>query len=467
MLMKHEIIPTNRKALKINIDTSFYGSFAEIGGGQEVARHFFQAGGASQTVAKTISAYDKSFSDELYNHGQKGRYVSEDRVQKMLNEEFTQAISLLEESRHKTLFFSFADTVEILNFAKDNQGHGWMGVKFQLYENAAPNTVILHVKLMENDGLLQQRTIGVLGVNLIYACANYYEHPNIFLQSLLDNLSKDRLRITMIRMDGPQMDYVDNRLLGVQLVKHGMTHAIMFDKDGNLSQPSDMLYKKNVLAIRGRFKPITNIAVDIFNRSLNLFQLDENYEPDNTLFFCELTLNDISSHGEIDETDFLERVDMLNEIGQNVMVSDFREFYKLTSFFTQFNIKQLRVIIGVPTLEKVLSKKYYEDLDGGILEAIAHLFQKNSKMYIYPTMKDGSDELITSENIKMDDDVKILFDYLVYNRFILDIKTTLVKELYVNSHEVLKMIQEKNKDWKKYVPIAIAQKIKENNLFVD
>lgn len=465
--MKHEIIPTNRKALKINIDTSFYGSFAEIGGGQEVARHFFQAGGASQTVAKTISAYDKSFSDELYNHGQKGRYVSEDRVQKMLNEEFTQAISLLEESRHKTLFFSFADTVEILNFAKDNQGHGWMGVKFQLYENAAPNTVILHVKLMENDGLLQQRTIGVLGVNLIYACANYYEHPNIFLQSLLDNLSKDRLRITMIRMDGPQMDYVDNRLLGVQLVKHGMTHAIMFDKDGNLSQPSDMLYKKNVLAIRGRFKPITNIAVDIFNRSLNLFQLDENYEPDNTLFFCELTLNDISSHGEIDETDFLERVDMLNEIGQNVMVSDFREFYKLTSFFTQFNIKQLRVIIGVPTLEKVLSKKYYEDLDGGILEAIAHLFQKNSKMYIYPTMKDGSDELITSENIKMDDDVKILFDYLVYNRFILDIKTTLVKELYVNSHEVLKMIQEKNKDWKKYVPIAIAQKIKENNLFVD
>lgn len=467
MLMKHEIIPTNRKALKINIDTSFYGSFAEIGGGQEVARHFFQAGGASQTVAKTISAYDKSFSDELYNHGQKGRYVSEDRVQKMLNEEFTQAISLLEESRHKTLFFSFADTVEILNFAKDNQGHGWMGVKFQLYENAAPNTVILHVKLMENDGLLQQRTIGVLGVNLIYACANYYEHPNIFLQSLLDNLSKDRLRITMIRMDGPQMDYVDNRLLGVQLVKHGMTHAIMFDKDGNLSQPSDMLYKKNVLAIRGRFKPITNIAVDIFNRSLNLFQLDENYEPDNTLFFCELTLNDISSHGEIDETDFLERVDMLNEIGQNVMVSDFREFYKLTSFFTQFNIKQLRVIIGVPTLEKVLSKKYYKDLDGGILEAIAHLFQKNSKMYIYPTMKDGSDELITSENIKMDDDVKILFDYLVYNRFILDIKTTLVKELYVNSHEVLKMIQEKNKDWKKYVPIAIAQKIKENNLFVD
>jgi len=465
--MKHEIIPTNRKALKINIDTTFYGSFAEIGGGQEVARYFFQAGGASQTVAKSISAYDKSFSDELYNQGKKGRYVSEDRVKKMLNEEFLQVASLLNSKVDKTLFFSFADTVEILNFTKTNQGHGWMGVKFQLHENAEPNTVILHVKLLENDGLLQQRTVGTLGVNLIYACTYYYEHPNIFLQSLIDNLSKDQLRITMIRMEGPDLDYVDNRLLGVQLVKHGITHAIMFDKDGNVAQPSDMLYKKNVLAIRGQFKPITNITVDIINRSLNLFQLDENYEPDNTLFFCELTLNGISSHGEIDVNNFLERVNMLNDIGQNVMVSDFKEFYKLTTFFTQFNIKQLRVIIGVPTLEKVLQKKYYENLNGGILEAVAKLFNKNSKMYIYPTMKEGSGELITSENIRMEEDVKMLFDYLVYNRFILDIQTTLIKELYVNSHEVLHMIKTGNKDWKKYVPITIAQRIKKKNLFVE
>ena len=465
--MVHELIPTNRKALKVNIDTSFYGSFAEIGGGQEVARHFFQAGGASQTIAKSISAYDKSFSDELYNQGNKGRYVSEDRVQKMLKEEYTQAVSLLKDYRDKTLFFAFADTVEILNFSKTNQGHGWMGVKFQLHENSAPNTVILHVKLMENDGLLQQRTIGTLGVNLIYACINFHKYPNVFLESLIDNLSHDRLRITMIRMEGPDLDYVDNRLLGVQLVKHGMTHAIMFDKDGNLAQPSDMLYKKNVLAIRGRFKPITNIAVDIFNRSINLFQLDDDYEPDNTLFFCELTLNDISSDGEINENDFLERVNMLNDIGQNVMLSDFKEFYKLTNFFTQFNIQQLRIIIGVPTLEKVLNKKYYENLSGGILEAVAQLFTKNSKMYIYPTMKEGSDELITSKNIKMDEDVKILFDYLVYNRFILDIQTTLIKDLYVNSHEVLKMIKEGNKDWKKYVPLSVAQKIKEKNMFME
>jgi hypothetical protein len=463
--MQHEIIPTNRKALKLNIDTSFYGSFAEIGGGQEVARHFFQAGGASQTVAKTISAYDKSFSDVLYNKGNKGRYVSEDRLVKMLGEEFDQTVKLLRKDRDDALFFAFADTMEILNFTKTNHGHGWMGVRFQLSPDSEPNTVVLHVKLMENDGLLQQRTIGILGVNLLYACAYYHNTPNTFLESLVDNLSKDRLRITMIRMEGPDLSYVDNRLLAVQLVKHGMTHTIMFDKHGNVAQPSDMLYKKNVLVIRGRFKPVTNIQLDIFNRSMNLFQLDEDYEPDNTLFFCELTLNGISSKGQIDEVDFLERVNMLNDLGQNVMVSDFREFYKLTSFFSQFNIRQLRVIIGVPTLEKVLNKKYYTDLDGGILEAVSKLFRRDTKMYIYPTMQKESKELITSRNIKMDDDVKILFEYLVKNRLILDIQTTLIKDLYITSHEVLEMIRNNDPGWKKYVPIQIAKTIKEKNLF--
>ncbi len=463
----HEVIPTNRKALKINIDTNFYGSFAEIGGGQEVARHFFQAGGASQTVAKSISAYDKSFSDELYNHGQKGRYVSEDRLLKMLNTEYDQTVNLLGSDKKDALFFAFADTMEILNFTKTNQGHGWMGVKFRLTPDGEANTVVIHVKLMENDGLLQQRSIGILGVNLLYACAYHYADPHTFLQSLVDNLGKDRLRITMIRMEGPNLSYVDNRLLAVLLVKYGMTHTIMFDKNGNVAQPSDMLYKKNVLVIRGRFKPVTNILLDIINRSLNLFQLDEDYEPDNTLFFCELTLNGITSKGEIDEVDFLERVNMLNSLGQNVMVSDFREYYKLTSFFSQLKMKQLRIIIGVPTLEKVLNKKYYEDLDGGILAAISKLFRKDAKMYIYPTIKKGTDELITSRNISMDDDVKHLFEYLIANRKILDIQTTLIKELYIDSHEVLQMIKDGNPAWKKYVPIEIAKTIKEKNLFRD
>ncbi|OIO99262.1 MAG: hypothetical protein AUJ98_11755 [Bacteroidetes bacterium CG2_30_33_31] len=463
--MEHEIIPTNRKALKINIDTNFYGSFAEIGGGQEVARYFFQAGGSSRTVAKSISAYDKSFSDELYNKGNQGRYVSEDRLLKMLHEEYSQLTNVLEKTSSESKFFAFADTFEILNFAKTNQGHGWMGVKFQLTPDGQVNTVLLNVKLLENDGLLQQRTVGTLGVNLLYACINYYEHPNVFLLSLLDNLSKDRLRITMIRMEGADLEYVDNRLLAVQLVKNGMTHAIMFDKDGNVAPPSDMLYKKNVLVLRGSFRPITNIALDILNRSMNLFQLDEDYEPDNTLSFCELTLNAISHEGIIDEKDFLERVNMLNDIGQNVMVSDLKEFYKLVSFFSQFALKQLRIIIGVPTLEKVLDKKYYEDLNGGILEALGYMFPKDTKMYIYPTMKKGSENIFNSKNINLEKDVAILYEYLLNNRFILDIQTSMMKELYIKSHEVLQMIKDDNKDWIRYVPISTAKTIKERKLF--
>jgi len=228
-----------------------------------VARNFFQAGGASGTIAKTISAYDKSFSDANYNNHKKGRYVSEHRLQKMLKKEYHELEKLLREEKPDASFFAFADTVEILNYAKTNYPHGWMGVRFQLNPDKEPNEVVMHIKLLENDSLLQQVTLGTLGVNLIYACKNYYDTPNTFLQSLLDNVSTDRFRITMMKMSGPDLAYVDNRLLGLQLVRNRMTHAIMFDKHGNVQQPSDMLYKKNVLAFRGTFKPITYITKDI------------------------------------------------------------------------------------------------------------------------------------------------------------------------------------------------------------
>lgn len=463
--MKHELIPTNRKALKLNIDTPMYGTFAEIGGGQEVSRHFFQAGGASQTVAKSISAYDKSFSDTLYNKGKTGRYVAEDRLLKMLNVEYEQAHGILHEQCSNSNFFAFGDTFEVLNFAKTNKGQGWMGVKFQLAPDREPNLVVMNVKLLENDGLLQQRTIGVLGVNLLYACYYYYEHPNIFLKSLLDNLSKDRLRITMIRMEGPDLDYVDNRLLAVQLVKNGNTQAIMFNKDGEVMPPVDMLYKKNVLAFRGNFKPITNITVDILEKSWNLFTKDDDYEPDNTLSFCELSLNELEHQGEIDEYEFLNRVDMLNQIGQNVMVSSVREFYKLVPFFREFKVKQFRIIVGVPTLEKILDEKFYQDLKGGILEALGALFVKDLKLYIYPTMKKGHKSLYTSKNLKLAEHIKILYSYLLKKRFILDIETQLKTELFVKSHEVLQMIQDSDDNWEKYVPYTVARTIKERGLF--
>ena len=464
-MIQHESMSTNRKALKLNLDTNFYGSFAEIGGGQEVARNFFTAGGASGTIAKTISAYDKSFSDSLYNQNKSGRYVSEVRLQKMLQREYAELIALLTDRNPETSFFAFANTVEVLNFSKSNYSHGWMGVKFQLTPKQKPNLIIMHVKLLENDGMLQQRTLGILGVNLLYACKYFNQNPNIFLQSLTDNLSMDRFRITMMRMSGPDLDYVDNRLLGVQLVKNGMTKAIMFDNKGNVQQPSEMLYKKNVLAFRGSFRPITYISKDILNESLNLFQKDEDYTSKNTLSFCEITLNNLLSKGEINERDFLDRVDMLNKIGQNVMVSDIREYYKLVDFFSQFNIRKLRIVMGIPTLESVLDEKYYTHLKGGILEAIGKLFPQNLKLYIYPTVKKGSEELITSKNIRVKSSINSLYQYLQDSHFILDIKSNMSEQLHVKSREVLKMIMEGKAEWEKYVPMVVANIIKEKSLF--
>ncbi len=463
--MDHEAIPTNRKALKINLDTSFYGSFAEIGGGQEVARHFFQAGGASGTVAKTISAYDKKFSDVLYNVGKSDRYVAKERLLKMLEAEFNELSEVLREEKPEACFFAFADTVETLNYTKSNYPHGWMGIRFQRTPGGAPNTILLHVKLLENDALLQQKTLGILGVNLIYASHYYHRTPNTFLLSLLDNLSRDRLRITMMEMSGPDLDYVDNRLLGVQLVMNGMTHAIMFDRNGRVQQPSDLLYKKNVLAFRGSFRPVTRVVEDILHNSLELFRKDEDYTEESTYFFCEITLNNVLSEGKIDAQDFLERVDMLNEMGHNVMVSDFREYYKLVDFFSMFKLKKLRVVVGVPTLEKIVDKMYYTDLRGGILEALGKLFPENMKLYIYPTARRDSKELVTSDSIRMEKDVALLFEYLRMNRFILDIPGRISNDMQIKSHEVLEMLQQGDPRWEEYVPPAIASRIREKKLF--
>ncbi|HSH51806.1 MAG TPA: hypothetical protein VK982_08815, partial [Bacteroidales bacterium] len=403
--MEREIYSTKRKALLLNLDTSIYGSIAEIGGGQEVARAFFQAGGASGTIAKTISAYDKTFSDHFYNKGESGRYVSLNRLEKMLDEEYYELKTILEDKRNAHVrFFSFANTVETINFQKSNHGHGWLGIKFELSNPDEPNEVIIHVRLLENDAVLQQYTLGILGVNLIFACYRYTDNPNLFLQSLLDNLDTNRVEITMAQMSGHDLSYVDNRLLCVQLVKNGMTPAVMFDRYGNVHQPSDFLYKKNALVLRGRFRPITYVGFDILKTSYSLFKEDKNFSPENTLQICEITLNNLLEKGEINERDFLDRVDILNGMGQNVLVSSFKEFYKLVDYFGRFKIYNLRVILGVPTFKKVLEKKYYIHLRGGILEAMGRMFPNDTRFYIYPALDRNSGKVLLVDDVEMEPD---------------------------------------------------------------
>lgn len=471
--MEREILSPNRKALKINLNPGIYGCFAEIGGGQEVARHFFQAGGASGTVAKTISAYDKAFSDALYQSSKTGRYVSENRLIEMLQAEYTELARILGEQRGlNTQFFSFANTIEILNYQKTNRGQGWIGMRFQLKPETEPDQVILHVNLLENDGLMQQTTLGILGVNLIYACFFLHQYPSQFLRSLLDNISTDRLEITMIRMSGPDLDYVDNRLLSVQLVKNGMAKAIMFDRHGHVQQPYDMLYKTNVLAFRGSFRPVTKVMLDMLRTSYRIFKRDEDYDKDNTISLCEMTLSNLLQEGELDERDFLDRVDILNGMGQNVMVSNFREYYKLVQYFSQFKITNLRIIIGIPTLMNFFEKKYYTHLRGGVLEAMGKFFIDNMKLYVYPTISSVSiedptkgEELITSKNLMLADDIHDLYQYLIKNRMILDITDAKREWLWINSQIVITMIKDKIPGWEEMVPKYIEKEIKRKKLF--
>ena len=467
--MEGQNLSTSLKALTINLDQSTYGVFAEIGGGQEVSRNFFQAGGASGTIAKTISAYDKQYSDILYSQNQASkRYVSCQRLEEMLDCEYDQLVNMLGSKRETpTRFFVYANTVSTINYRKDNISHGWIGCRFQLHPDSEPNEVVIHVGLHENDNLLQQNTLGIAGVNLLYACFYHHDRPNLFIQSLLDNLSIDRMEITMIRMKGPELSYVDNRLLAVQLVKNGMAKAIMFDKFGNVQEPADMLYKMNVLAFRGSFRPITYAGFDILKSSYALFKRDEDYDKSNTLSFCEITIDNLMAPDEsdIDDRDFLDRVDLLNGMGQNVMVSGFREFYKLVHYFSGFRINKLRIVVGAETFEKIFDPKYYSDLKGGILEAFGKLFARNMKMYVYPGLNPDTLNLIRSEDIAFTAETRHLYNYLVSSRLILEISDINKKFINIFSPQVLDKIKVSDPGWEKLVPAYVAETIKSRKLF--
>lgn len=462
--MSTKILSTKEKALHTNIVDNVYGIIAEIGGGQEVARSFFQAGGASGTVAKSISAYDKTFSDALYNENQPGRYVSEDRLAKMLQNEYQSLCTTLENQHScECKYFAFADTVETLNYSKTNDSHGWIGVRFQGSDRDLPNEVIVHVRLLENDGLLQQYTLGSLGVNLIYACFHFLDTPNVFLRSLMDNLDTDRIDINMVKMSGPDLDYVDNRLLAVQLVKNNMTPAVMFDKLGEVQQPSDMLYKKDVIVLRGSFRPITYVGFDMLKTSYRMFKQEPGFKKEKTLVFSEITMNNLLSDGKFDERDFLSRVDILNGMNQNVMVSNYQYFYRLVDFFNHFRIGHIRLVLGFPTLENLLHPRYYTDLKGGVLEAYGKLFAENVRIYLYPLIKDG--KLLTSKDIQYREDLKYLYAYLIDRQKIVDIEGVNKRWEGIFSTRVRDCIESGDANWENMTPKFVSKFIKEHKLF--
>ncbi len=464
--MERTVLTTTQKALKINLDPNIYGTFAEIGAGQEVVRHFFRAGGASGTVAKTMSAYDKDFSDAIYGKEVDNRYVTEARLRKMLEHEY----SLIEQrlSRDKypdKCYFTFSNTVATINFTRKFKGHGWMGLRFQLEPDQAPNDIIFHIRMKEEEAYLQQETVGIMGVNLIYGAFHIRNNAVELLKSLYDNISKYKVEIDMVHFEGPEFANVDNRLMSLQLLKYGMTDAVIFGPEGKNLLPAALLYKKNILALRGSFRPVTKVNIDMIKKGLGYFVEERKVKRENMVVLFEITMSNLKAEGEIDEQDFLDRAEILCSLGQTVLISNYQQYYKLVEYFTRYTEERMGLIMGVTNLRELFDEKYYRELKGGILEAFGVLYSTDLKIYVYPSKPTEKDTLETSETVEIHPRLKPLFDYLAFNRRMRDIKNYDPEILQIFSRDVLKNIKKGKAGWEKSLPAYVDNIIRDKELF--
>jgi len=461
-----KVLTIKQKALQINLNAHIYGTFAEIGAGQETVRNFFRAGGASGTIVKAMSAYDKDFSDAIYGIEPDNRYVTQPRLKTMLSHEIGLIEDRLSRKKHPDkLFFSYANTVATIDFSKKFKGHGWVGVRFQLDPLEDYNEIVIHIRFKQTNAQLQQETLGSLGVNVIFGGFYMHDNPKEIVKSLYDNLEKDQIEIDMINFSGPRFAYVDNRLMSLQLVKNGMTDAVMFGPDGNNLLPAQVLYKKNILALRGSFRPVTKVNMDMFEKAQELFLNEKTVDPDKTKVIFEITLANLRAEGEINERDFLDRAELLCSLGQNVMITNFQEYYRLVEYFSEFTKARMGLAMGVYNLIQIFDEKYYRHLSGGILEAFGKLFFKDLKVYLYPLKNHETGEFITSETLKVHPRMKELYKFFKYNGKMLDINDFNPEILDILSREVLKKISNGESGWEEMLPDGIAEIIKEDRLF--
>lgn len=460
-----KILTTKEKALAINLNPDIYGSFAEIGAGQEIAAHFFRAGGASGTIAKTMSAYDMSFSDAIY--GKTSRYVSRERLMTMLHKEYVLLRARLPERTTTTRFFAMADTIETLNFTRSNRGQGWIGVRYQLEPEKEPNDCIMHINLNDSETEWQQEAVGILGVNVLYACF-FAKDSDHFLDILLEQISSRRIEVDMLSFTGPDFESFDNRLLSLKLVKKGMSQVAMFGPDGKNVQPSEILYKKHILMMRGRFRPVTHVNLDMLASGKSQFIQDEEVDAQNVKVIWELTLHNLRADGKIDEQDFLDRVDILCSLGQTVMISNYQEYYKLVSYLSHFvRNKKIGILLGIINLQAIFDEQYYQDMRGGILEAFGILFGANIKIYVYPALhpQNPEGELYTCAKFQLQPDLFSLFQYLKESGKIEDIIGVDRDILAITSDKVISMIKSQLSGWEEMVPEEVGRAIKKNRLF--
>jgi hypothetical protein len=461
--MQSNRLDTHQKALQINLDNTKYGTFAEIGAGQEVARWFFRVGGAAGTIAKSISAYDMTVSDAIY--GATGRYVCRQRLETMLDYEYRLMTERLATKRGEhTRFFVFADTVAAMSYTRKENCHGWMGIRFQHCPNCEPSQLVLHVSLIDRENLSQQEAMGILGVNLIHAALYKTDDPTGAVRALLDDLSTERIEVDLIEFSGPGFAGVDNRLMSLELVHCGLSNAAMFRADGKVIQPADAFYKRPVLLLRGSFRPVTNVTVDMLHCALSAFVQEPGNQGEEVLVVTEMTLNNLLDGDAIDNRDFLDRVDLLGTLGSPVMITNYGEFYRLANYLQRQTSKLIGLVMGVPTLREIFEEKYYTQLAGGILESFGRLFKNDLKLFVYPLQDQKTGAIISAGNLRVAPRLQHLYDYLFENQHIQPIRDFNPENLPIFSPDVYRKMKDHDPSWVHDVPPGVALLICQRHL---
>ncbi len=453
----------NKKAFEINMTKPIYGTFAEIGAGQEVARRFFYVGGAAGTVAKTISAYDMTFSDAIY--GKSTRFVSKQRLEEMLDHEYGLLVERLDEKvgAEKT-FFAFADTVAARSYKTRNESHGWMGIRFQSSPRTQPNDIVLHVRMLDETNQEQQEALGIVGVNLIHGAFFKRRDLRAFISSLTDDLDSSRVEIDMIRFSGPDFSMVDNRIMCLELVTQGLAQAVLFRGDGEVIQASELFYHKPLLVQRGSFRPVTNVHRDMIESAHAMFLMEDDLNGDQPEVLHEITMKNLMSGGQLDLQDFLDRIDMLGALGRNVLISNYGEYYRLIQYLRRYTDRPIGLPLGIPSLHEIFEEKYYGNLDGGILEGLGRLFKKGVRLYVYPT-KDDAGHIVEAASFKVAADLRLLYAFLLENRFIVPMAGCKLDYLGINSEKTMAKLKAGDPEWEKMVPSQVSEIIKTRKFF--
>jgi hypothetical protein len=454
---------TLQKALRINLDPRWYGTIAEIGAGQEVARWFFRAGGAAGTVAKSMSAYDMAVSDAVY--GKADRYVSMGRLQAMLDREFQLNLDRLGDERgDDTAFFAFADTVVARSYRGGNECHGWMGVKFQSHPHDEASQIILHVRMLDAEASLQQEALGVVGVNLLHAAFFLHHEPEQVVESLLDRLTTGRIEIDMIQLKGIEFRSVDNRLMALKLVQVGLSGAAMFGPDREVLQPSEVLRKRAILVERGSFRPPTVVNIDMLDSALVKFEADPEVAERDVLVLTELTMANLrAGSDDVDRRDFLARADLLAACGMTVLISDFDAYHRLAAYLGWRTDGRIGMVMGVPSLIDLFDEHSHADLPGGILESFGRLFKNDLRLYVYPMLRD--DEVTTVDNVVVADYLQPLYDYLAGRGSFVHLDSYKPDYLPILSRDVLQRIPTEDTTWESMVPSEVSELIKKRGFF--